>query len=153
MCSGAWTHSSSSSCRICSFNFSLLDQVHAQFLGEGYHLLSPVIQSLWDWKWNPYLSLTSFCSWIHLFSWVSSSFSFLSISSFFFFFSNCWSDWPMATSVPTLDAEARAYKDQSISPHNCVRSKPHNKSLVLITQDGLLLWLNLDTSSEFFKTR
>ena len=75
MCSSTWSHSFSSSCWICSFNFSVFGQVHAWFLGERHHLLFPVIQSLWDWKWNPYIHLTSFCSCIQLFSWVSGSFS------------------------------------------------------------------------------
>ena len=59
----------------------------------------------------------------------------------------------LTTSIPILDAEIRAYKDQSISSHNYVRPKPYNKSFVRITQDGLCLWLNLDISSPFFKTR
>lgn len=59
----------------------------------------------------------------------------------------------LTTSILILDAEVRAYKVQSISSHNYVRPKPYNKSFVLITQDGLYLCLNLDISSQFFKTR
>ena len=75
LCSSTWTPSFSSSCWICSSSFSAFGQVHAWFLREGHHLLFPVIQSLWDWKWNPYIHLTRFCSCIQLFSWVSGSFS------------------------------------------------------------------------------
>ena len=74
--------------------------------------------------------------------------SFSSISSFF----PQLLIW-LTTSIPILDAEVRAYKDQSISSHNYVRPKPYNKSFVQITQDGSSLWLNLDISSPFFKTR
>lgn len=42
----------------------------------------------------------------------------------------------MATSIPTLDAEAIAYMDLSTSSHNCVRPKPYNQLLTLITHDG-----------------
>lgn len=43
MCSRTWTHSSSSSCWICPFSFSVLGQVHTQLHGEGCCFLFPVI--------------------------------------------------------------------------------------------------------------
>lgn len=86
----------------------------------------------------------------HVFSY-SHEFLVQSLSSISSFFPQLliW----LTTSIPILDAEVRAYKVQSISSHNYVRPKPYNKSFVLITQDGLCLWLNLDISSQFFKTR
>lgn len=86
----------------------------------------------WDWKWSETAGEFGLCSCIQLSLFLVHPHS----GPFPAFLPNCSSDWPRATSVPTLAAEASASMNQSTSSHNCVWSKPYNKSLILITQDG-----------------
>ena len=149
MCSSTWTHASSSSFWICSFKFSVLSQVQTQRLGERFHLLFAVSDSIEIGRGQTQMGIPV-CA-----KGFSCPREFLvnpHCCPFQAFLPNCWSDWPRAILVLALDAKVTAFVDWSSSSHNCVKFKPYNKSFILITQDGSAsLTEPWDTSSQILQ--